>query len=256
MHNLLFAMRGLSAVYSAFPTTSIGDVSNVIETMPEFAGASVTIPLKERVYEYLMECGNACISGEAQLAGAVNTVTRMSNGMLRGDNTDILAIRKIVDMYPGDVVIIGTGGAARAAIVAAKTLQRTIQLFGRDTAKVTELCGEFEIVEWMVDDSQKISSGRILISCIPSSGQEEIISQYPSLFSPLDRLVEMAYVPRDTPFSRMTESVTYGWEILVEQGICEHELWLAENPVDPQIVPNYEYVRKQVDFISSRHLTK
>jgi shikimate 5-dehydrogenase len=156
----------------------------------------------------------------------------------------------------GEVLIVGTGGAARAAIVAAKTAfsetSPSIQLFGRDEVKVKELCDEFSIDPWQPKtDSENGVSRRVVIACIPGSAQAELLYQIPTLVNPNDHIIEMAYIPRETPFSGRVKSVTYGWEILVEQGIAQHELWLGEITPIPVLTPNYDFIRSQIDTISS-----
>jgi len=255
MHNLLFAMRNVTSecIYNSVPTSAIGEVESVIEKSEKFCGASVTIPLKERVFEYLEMHANACISGESKLAGAVNTITKMSNGTIRGDNTDIIALRQILERNPErqTVVVLGTGGAARAAIVAAKTSNIPVYLFGRDAQKVKELCDEFSIEPY---ESATQMSSRTVISCIPGSAQDEVLLASPFLISREDHLIEMAYIPRDTPFSKIASSVTYGWEVLLLQGIAQHEIWMNYLPrtagtMNPAQA-DYKFLGERIDEIS------
>ena len=52
-----------------------------------FAAINVTIPYKQTVIPYL-----DVISAEASRIGAVNTVTRLPDGRLKGDNTDYFGL--------------------------------------------------------------------------------------------------------------------------------------------------------------------
>ena len=76
-------------------------------------GASITIPFKVAVMEYMDE-----IDDDALEIGAVNTIIN-NNGRLRGCNTDwlglILTLKKAMPVKNKTFVIIGAGGTARAA---------------------------------------------------------------------------------------------------------------------------------------------
>ncbi|WP_425602022.1 shikimate dehydrogenase [Shewanella insulae] len=85
-------------------------------------GANVTLPFKEQAYAL---CD--CLGDEAKLAGAVNTLTRLTDGRIKGDNTDGLGLVADLERHLGSlqggslqgksVLLIGAGGAARGAIL-------------------------------------------------------------------------------------------------------------------------------------------
>jgi shikimate dehydrogenase len=82
-------------------------------------GFSVTIPHKTAVIPFLDE-----LTFEAREAGAVNTVSSR-NGKWVGDNTDIHGVQAALASVGFDpsgktVVILGAGGAAKAAAAAVK----------------------------------------------------------------------------------------------------------------------------------------
>jgi shikimate dehydrogenase len=86
---------------------------------PDFLGANITIPYKEDVLHLVDDCDPFAIR-----IGAINTIVN-SNGRLCGYNTDapgfITALLEFQDnsfeCAGKNVVILGTGGAARAAAV-------------------------------------------------------------------------------------------------------------------------------------------
>jgi shikimate 5-dehydrogenase len=89
-------------------------------THPDFGGASVTYPHKLRIRSLLHS-----ISPRAEKIGAVNTVVvREVSGERRllGDNTDwegikACVLRSGVDLKGKSALILGAGGAARAAVL-------------------------------------------------------------------------------------------------------------------------------------------
>mgnify|MGYP002623538853 CR=1 FL=1 len=88
--------------------------------LKEYHGINVTAPYKQdafRAVDVLSEGAKDC--------GAVNLVVKADDGLLHGYNTDVDGVVGAVretGFQPSDTLIIGAGGAARAAVVAAKIL--------------------------------------------------------------------------------------------------------------------------------------
>ncbi len=131
LHNQAFEDVGLDFVYLKLPVDSVADF---FENANEIGirGFSVTIPHKVDVIEHLDQ-----LSPAAEQAGAVNTVVR-DNGRWVGDNTDVHGIAQSLSGFNPrgkHVVILGTGGAARAAVTALGSAAR-ITLLSRDPDRV------------------------------------------------------------------------------------------------------------------------
>lgn len=80
-------------------------------------GANVTVPFKEQAFAL---CDS--LSAEAALAGAVNTLSLLADGSIRGDNTDGLGLVADLISHLGSlqhkrVLLVGAGGAARGCIL-------------------------------------------------------------------------------------------------------------------------------------------
>lgn len=78
-----------------------------------FEGLNVTIPYKKAVLPYL-----SALSDTARDLGAVNTITVLPNGALRGDNTDYdgflyLMQKSKIEVRGKKCLVLGTGGASR-----------------------------------------------------------------------------------------------------------------------------------------------
>jgi shikimate dehydrogenase len=121
MQQAAFDALGVKAIYALWETQPDRLAERIVSLRsPEVLGANVTIPYKEDVVPLVDEFD----SGVARI-GAINTIVNR-NGRLFGYNTDAPGfIRALIefDTYPFDcpgkrVVILGTGGAARAAAVA------------------------------------------------------------------------------------------------------------------------------------------
>ena len=115
--NAAFEHLGVDAVYVAWPVApdKVGAVLGGLAAMGT-AGINVTYPHKEAVLPHL-----AGRSATVQAVGAANVLTLGAGGRFVGENTDApgapLALRDLAGVDPGGwrVVILGAGGAARAA---------------------------------------------------------------------------------------------------------------------------------------------
>ena len=113
MQNAGFAALGLDWLYVPLPTPpeALGDAVRGLVAMG-FAGANVTIPHKRAVLAYCDELDEV-----AERAGSVNTLV-IRDGRVLGSSTDGLAVTSRLDARGRRALVLGTGGAARAATAA------------------------------------------------------------------------------------------------------------------------------------------
>ncbi len=79
-------------------------------------GCNVTVPFKEQAYQFADR-----LTERAQLAGAVNTLKKLDDGLIIGDNTDGEGLVQDLLQYQvplkgAKILLIGAGGAARGVI--------------------------------------------------------------------------------------------------------------------------------------------
>ncbi len=147
MHNAAFAKAGLDYVYVPFHVRS----ANLAHAIVGFkalnvVGINVTLPHKQAVIPYLTS-----ISREAELIGAVNTLTFVEDG-IHGDNTDAPGVLRALEEngelsipVGEEVVVLGAGGAARAVVVAfALAGVAAITIANRTAAKAIALAKEMQ----------------------------------------------------------------------------------------------------------------
>ena len=110
---------------------------------PAWRGCNVTMPLK---LDALLAADDP--TDRATAAGAANLLT-MREGKLIAANSDVGAVRDLVAPLARDsVTLLGNGGAARAVLLALKSLGvDEIRLQARDMAEATALCVEFALGE-------------------------------------------------------------------------------------------------------------
>lgn len=99
-----------------------------------YKGVNVTAPFKQDAFAAV-----DVLSENARLCGAVNLVVR-SRGILKGYNTDVDGVMGALNgVMPADALVVGTGGAARAAARAAQLLGCQVTVTGRSLEKAAAL---------------------------------------------------------------------------------------------------------------------
>lgn len=145
MHNAAFAELDLPFVYRALDVLP-DDVTDAMRALEraDVVGGNVTVPHKLAVAAL---CDR--LTDEARLIGAVNTFWWegvAGERALVGDNTDALGLERALREDLGlategpalagrSAVLFGTGGAARAAVVALGRLGASITVTGRDAER-------------------------------------------------------------------------------------------------------------------------
>jgi shikimate dehydrogenase len=121
LHQAALKAQGLEGTYHLFsiPTDAHSAVhlQALLQRLrnEELHGLNITIPYKQAVIPFLDE-----LSPAASAIGAVNTI-RCSNGRLIGENTDapgLAADLAHLVQKPAAALVLGAGGAARAAVYA------------------------------------------------------------------------------------------------------------------------------------------
>ncbi|MBI4820239.1 MAG: type I 3-dehydroquinate dehydratase [Deltaproteobacteria bacterium] len=126
VYNRLFEAHGLPFVYTTLETRRPIETIELAE-MLGFRALAVTMPHKAAVLPVLTE-----VRPPADLIGAVNTIL-LRNGARIGLNTDSIAIRQLLAPHRSRrALVLGAGGAARAAVVALRDLGCPVELCARN----------------------------------------------------------------------------------------------------------------------------
>lgn len=141
MHNAAFAELGLNWVYVAFPVEP-GRVEAAIRGLAATGcrGANVTVPHKAAV----MACVSS-VSPAAEVIGAANTLVPDGAGGFYADNTDAEGFLRALDeaaptsLQGAEVLVIGAGGAARAAVWALGARGAIVTVSNRTQSRAAEL---------------------------------------------------------------------------------------------------------------------
>jgi len=219
---------------------------------PLCLGANVTVPYKERVIPLLDELDEV-----ATQAGAVNTIVNRG-GRLMGHNTDVdgflRALREAGDFEPRGCIalVLGAGGAARAAVLAlvrsgaslVYVANRTYHRVFRLVEDLRPLAARTRLVSLPLTYAalQGASVGWDLVVNCTTLGMPGTVdankSPLPAELIPADCLVfDLVYRPDPTPLLRDAETrgarVLDGLPMLVYQGAESFRLWTGrEAPIE------------------------
>lgn len=256
MHNAALAALGLGEEWSygaveAAPE-DFGRVAREMAGSGEYAGANVTVPHKEAALALADEA-----SAVATAIGAANTLV-FESGRIRADNTDagglVAAIAggcgERLDA-PGRALVLGAGGAARAALWAlarAESLSERLPRFSVDAWNRTRERADAVYAE--------LGPGRLAGAVVaqPQQGDYELIVNTtavglhgedpfaelplrPDGFAAGQVVVDMVYGERPSPLLAAAEAAgagtVDGLEVLVQQGALSLRTWTAlEPPLD------------------------
>ncbi|MCV9880570.1 shikimate dehydrogenase [Brenneria izbisi] len=207
-------------------------------------GANITAPFKERAFveaDELSEC--------ASLAGAVNTLKKLNDGRLLGDNTDGIGLlsdlQRLKFINPQDhILLIGAGGAARGVIQPLLSYGCSVVVTNRTFSKADALAQIFSSIgkiEAATFDALPGRSFNLVINAT-SSGMYDSVPDLPSnLISPETRCYDMFYLPELTPFlawcvTKGASNYADGLGMLVGQAAYAFKLWHGVMPdVNPVI---------------------
>jgi shikimate dehydrogenase len=142
LHNAAFAHLGLNMTYVPLPVPA-SHLAQAVAGLRAFGflGANVTVPHKTAVVPLLDE-----LRGDAQVLQAVNTIVA-ERGRLVGFNTDVDGFtRAFLEAVPrgyagGTALLLGAGGAARAAALGASRLGFSRFVLANRTPAAAEALG-------------------------------------------------------------------------------------------------------------------
>jgi shikimate dehydrogenase len=221
-----------------------------------YAGFNVTIPHKRSIFA-------RCVgkTEDAVRTRAVNTVKIYPDGKLIGHNTDLPAFRKTLEENFGNrnkqrALILGAGGAARAAVAALVDLEfQDIQLLVRNPEKHSLcdfylgdklLAGEtfnMHRSEDFVQEEHDVP--QLIVNCTPlgqaSNARPDWVDVMFKRASERAFFFDMVYSKNELPTPMIEAAAKHGVvsidgkEMLARQAALAFEFW-TEKPVPPDVM--------------------
>lgn len=228
MHNRGFEARGLNSVFVPLQADS---AAAFFEALPHLglSGFSVTRPFKVEVADRV----HSMDASSAQ-SRSVNTVSISPGGLLEGASTDgigvIAPLLKRGGVTGKKVIILGAGGAARAAGSALRECGAKVRIVARDLVKAARVAGDVGGESGDLSDLVTVPWD-ILLNATPMGGGEffeQTLVPAPALRSGAI-VFDMVYDPLETRLLREAAEagcVTIsGFEMLLAQATAQFEIW-------------------------------
>lgn len=219
-------------------------------------GANVTVPFKEQALHLADQ-----LTARAQRAGAVNTLMKLDDGRLLGDNTDgaglvrDLTVNAGVSLGGKRILLLGAGGAVRGVLEPLLAERpAALVIANRTVAKAEQLAREFADLgpvmasgfDWLDEPVDLIINGT------SASLAGDVPPIAPSLIAPGHTLCyDMMYAKQATAFNAWAAThgaaaTLDGLGMLVEQAAQAFTLWRG---VRPQSAPVLAHLRALLNAV-------
>ena len=228
--NAAFRRENVNAVYLALHAKTLKDLLTCVREIP-IHGVSVTMPYKEAILPHLDNTD----SHSAKI-GACNTIVRAQDGKLYGFNTDASGIirpleRRLNTLEGARILVIGAGGAARAAVFGLKERGSEVYILNRSAAPAKKLAHQARARIMKRPDLKKMAFDVIINATPVGMGntretplqEKEINARY---------VFDMVYDPPETRLLKLAKErgsqIIPGIEMFVHQAARQFEIWTGK----------------------------
>ena len=228
--NAAFRRENVNAVFLALHAKTLKDLLTCVREIP-IHGISVTMPYKEAILPHLDNTDS-----HTTKIGACNTVVRAQDGKLYGFNTDASGIvrpleRRLNTLEGARILVIGAGGAARAAVFGLKERGSEVYILNRSAAPAKKLAHQAHARIMKRPDLKKLAFDVIINATPVGMGNtretplqdKEINARY---------VFDMVYDPAETRLLQLAKErgaqVIPGIEMFVHQAARQFEIWTGK----------------------------
>ena len=230
MLNTAFRRENVNAVYLALHAKTMEDLMACVQDIP-IAGLSITMPYKEQILKQLDKSDPWTAK-----VGACNTLVRSQDGNLYGFNTDVNGVVRPLEirirLQGIRVLVLGAGGAARAAVFGLKERGAEVFILSRTAAAAQKLAKQARAKAINRTMLKKLEFD-VIINATPAGmegnrdplplSEQEMKAKY---------FFEMVYTPAETKMMKMARArgmhVIPGAEMFVQQGARQVEIWTGK----------------------------
>ena len=238
IHNAGFAAAGLTGWQYTAIECAEAELPDLVRGLgPEWAGLSLTMPLKE----VALRLGDSA-SPAASAVGAANTLVRRTDGSWHADNTDIPGMVRVLrsaGLGGGGtaratapmITVLGGGGTARAALAAAAELgATTVTVVTRRPEARAELEPAAAALGIRIAgagwaDAADAFAADAVISTVPKGAADHLAAAVS--WRPGTVLFDAIYDPWPTPLAAAAEAhgvrVVSGLDLLLAQALSQFE---------------------------------
>ena len=224
LHLEIGKLFGRKLSYQLIDVTDKNELKNLMDQLKNghYDGFNVTIPYKEVILPFL-----DMLTPKAQKIGAVNTIY-IRNNQIIGDNTDYDGFKYLLEEHLNkyltqNMIILGSGGAAKACYVVCKDL-------GFDPYVVSRQLKRSPFFDKIVtyDDLNKIEYD-LIINTTP-------VGMYPNVDKmPLHKnlvntkyVIDLIYNPNTTQLMANAQDSIGGMDMLIIQAFHAQNIWFND----------------------------
>ncbi|HLW81988.1 MAG TPA: shikimate dehydrogenase [Candidatus Acidoferrales bacterium] len=224
-----FHARKIDAVFLPFRVTDMDDFIAAIHPLG-IAGFSVTLPHKQEILDYLHHCEPV-----AYAIGAVNTGAVRANGKLFGYNTDSIGVLRALTgrltIRGSRVLILGAGGAARAAAFTLAREGSSVSVCSRRIEKARQLARAVDGAVVPRHELETLSFDAVInatpVGMHPHEGESPLAASEMNCALAFD----MIYRPRRTKFLQLAAErgikTVSGLQMFLAQAMAQWEIWFG-----------------------------
>ena len=231
LHNWALTQKQIPGAYYCWdtPPHKLSTFVAAMRALP-IHGASVTIPHKEIIIPLLDS-----LTPNAQAIGAVNTLF-WKDTQLWGDNTDITGFMAPLlekKLSPDTALILGAGGAARAALYGLHQSGWKVFITARTQDKAQALAHSFgaEAVPW---NKRHDLRPALLVNTTPLGlkGKLQSLSPWEENLDGISIIYDLVYNPGKTLLINQGldqgKEIIFGISMFVHQALAQFKCWTGE----------------------------
>src|SRR6185369_15849546 len=227
--NTALRRENVNGVYLALHAKTLKDLLHCVREIP-LNGLSITMPYKQAILEHLDNSDT-----HTTKIGACNTVVRGQDGKLYGFNTDtagvVRPLEQRVSLENLKVLVLGAGGAARAAVFGLKERGSEVWILNRTAVTGQKLARQAKARTVKRADLKKLAFDVIINATPVGMGnskdsplkEDEIRAHY---------VFDMVYDPVETKLTKFAKArgaqIIPGIEMFVHQAARQFEIWTGK----------------------------
>ncbi|PYV59914.1 MAG: shikimate dehydrogenase [Acidobacteria bacterium] len=227
--NAALRRENVNGVFLALHAKSLKDLLACVKEIP-IHGLAITMPHKQAILPHLDNTDPFTTK-----IGACNTIVRSADGKLYGFNTDtsgvVRPLEQRIGLQNAKILVLGAGGAARAAVFGLKDRGAQVFILNRHTEKGKKLARQAKARTMKRLDLKKLDFDVIINATSVGMGNtresplsaDEIKAKY---------VFDMVYDPAETLLLKLAKErgceVIAGSEMFVHQAARQFEIWTGK----------------------------
>ncbi|HKN73446.1 MAG TPA: shikimate dehydrogenase [Terriglobales bacterium] len=227
--NTALRRENVNGVYLPLHAKALKELIHCVREIP-LHGLSITMPYKQAILPYLDNT-----DAHTAKIGACNTVVRGQDGKLYGFNTDVAGVVRPLEqrlsIENAKVLVLGAGGAARAAVFGLKERGAEVWILNRTSAKAQKLARQAKSRTIKRADLRKIAFD-VIINATPVGMGNTRDCPLKDDEIQANVVFDMVYDPVETHFLQVARAkgiaVIPGVEMFVQQAARQFEIWTGK----------------------------